>query len=57
MNAYYLPQYSFSVRMQGGAWVLCCRNASDAIATTPELVAAVESWATRNRQKYAQLAD
>jgi hypothetical protein len=49
---FYLPRYGFSVRKHNGEWVLVCRQPTDAIATTPEQIAAVESWAARNRVKY-----
>ena len=54
---FYLPRYGFSVTKHNGTWVLVCRQPNHAIATTPEQIAAVESWAVRNRAKYRILAN
>ena len=46
---YYIDKYNFSVGMTSHGWAMFCRQASDVLTDSPEIIAVIESIAADNR--------
>lgn len=46
---YYIDKYNFSVGMTLNGWAMFCRQPTDVLTDSPEIIAVIESIAADNR--------